>query len=130
MNAIQAARQAVGQSLRLPAFADPADLSPADRERLYDGLARYILEHFETFAPHEIEWAERRIDGPYYRVPLKDYSVADAVVSFSGAVADSAAKIATFQNPFINRVVIFGALGAGLYLAFKADTLRKIVKSV
>lgn len=127
---IAEARQAVGQSLGLPPFDDPADLNSEQRERLYDALARFIITNNAQFDRSAYAWAERRIDSPFYRTPPSEYGVTDAIKSFSGEFANQAGKVASFQNPFVSRVVLGLAIGAGIYLALKAGALGKALKAV
>lgn len=126
---IEDARQIVGQSIDLPAFATPADLEPNDRERLYDGLADYIISNFDEFPRNARDWAGRRIDSPLFRTPLEEFGAADAAKSFAGEFVEQGRKILSFENRLVSTIAIFGALGFGLYLAFKADTARRVVVS-
>lgn len=121
------ARKTVGQRLDLPAFETPADLSPQDRETLYDGLAEFIIENWSEFGRRERDWAGRRIDSPFFKEPLEEYTAADAVKSFGGEFAKRGKEILTFKNPLVRYAVIGGALGLGLYFAFKADKARHVI---
>lgn len=126
---IAEARQTVGRELGLGAFETPADLTPNDRERLYDALADYIIANWDEFDKRAREWASRRIDSPLFKTPLEDYSAKDALSSFAGEFARQGKQIVSFENPFVRYAVIFGAVGFGLYLAVKADRAARVVKS-
>lgn len=126
---LETARQEVGQSLDLPSFETPADLSAADRERLYDGLAEYIIEHFEQADSTQKEWASKRIDSTLFRQPLEEYGASDAIKSFTGEFVEQGKKILSFENKLVRNVVIGLAIGGGLYFAFKADKTRQILKA-
>lgn len=126
---IESARQEVGQSLDLPSFETPADLSASDRERLYDGLAEYIIEHFEKADSTQKEWAAKRIDSTLFRQPLEEFGAGDALKSFTGEFFEQGKKIVSFENKLVRNVVIGLAIGGGLYLAFKADKTRQLIKA-
>lgn len=126
---IAEARQIVGKSLGLPAFKVPADLNANDRERLYDGLADYIVRNWDRFDATAREWAGKRIDSPFFRQSLEEYSIANAVSDFSGEFAKQGKAIVTLEAPFVRKALLFGAIGFGLYLAIKAGAAGNRLKA-
>lgn len=100
-------------------FNLPADLSPADREILYDEEARYIAANPSLFGENWIEWSKKRMGGSFYNVPLENYSLGDAVQTFTEEFANQAVQINDALNPFseANRKIVFwlAVLGVGAY---------------
>lgn len=126
---IAEARQIVGKSLGLPAFDVPADLNKNDRERLYDGLAEYIVRQWAPFTASQRDWAQKRIDSPFFRQSIEDYGAGDAVGDFAGEFGKQAKEIVTLQHAGIRNLLFVAALGAGLYFAFKADVIKKSLRA-
>lgn len=122
-------RKIVAGRLDLPAFSVPADLEPNDRERLYDGMADYIVENWDQFGAAERQWASRRIDSPFFKEPLEEFGAGDALKSFAGEFANQAKRIVSFENEFVKFAALGLFIGAGLYFAIKADKASRVIRS-
>ena len=101
-------------------FAVPADLSPADREVLYDTEADIILKSPNDYAANVVAWANKRRNGSFYGVPYKDYSFTDGVSDFVEEVGNQAVDLNNNLNPFSekNRKWVLGVAAVGVLAYF------------
>lgn len=98
-------------------FEVPADLDPADREKLYDKEADLVLAQRSDFLPNVVTWAEKRRNGSFYNVPYEEFGITDAAKTFAGEVGNQIVSLNDNLNPFSEKnrkwvltVVVVGAL--------------------
>ena len=92
-------RRAAGDSLGL-SFTYPSELSPAERETLYDRMADMANASPKDYEAIVVQWAEKRRASPFYMQPIVTYSVGDAVADFAGEIGNQAVTINDAVNPF------------------------------
>lgn len=112
-------------------FSNPSELSPSDREKLYDEQARIVLDSPATYPLAFVTWAQKRVKSGVYGTGIEDYSVSEAVKDFTGEFANQAVKINESVNPFSgsnrNKILWIGAaiLAAYILLPVVVKAIRK-----
>ena len=108
-------------------FNNQSELTPADRERLWDEQARVILADAYNYDQATVTWARSRKNSTLFENPLKDYTMTEKVGDFFEEVGNQAVSINDSVNPFSekNRKYILAVATVGILAYFLLPVIVK-----
>lgn len=96
-----------------------ADLQPNDREALIDAMAQIVTENPNEFDARFRDFAAKRIASPNFGKPLDEFTLGEAVSTFTDEFSKQARDVVTLQLGTLKTALFLAALGFGVFAASK-----------